>query len=803
MLVGLGGLLGPLTAQTGEPLTFVGDADYPPVSFRDGSGPRGIDPELVAELGRRLGRPTVFDAVDYDDGMRRVVEGRADAITDFGILPERREQFDFTQPVLTHDFVFYVRASDDSVRGVADLAGKRIGCFPWSFASGFLERQGYTAVRVPELETAFSSLVDGTLDVLAVDNWAAAPVARNFRQRVKQVGPPFATIATAIAVQKGRTDLVDRLNVAIAAIKSDGTLDRIEDRWRPGELLFVPTDSVRRWGAELAGLLLVVAVVALALWVRQMRRQIRVRAEAASALAASEEKFALAFRASPEAMSISDFETRRFIDVNDRFLTSTGLVIEDVRGRTLAELGLTATPVEEVSDAIRELPPGEGFEWQMRSRTGRLVTVVTSAQRILLNGRHVILSTHRDITASREMEAQLRQAQKMEAVGRLAAGIAHDFNNVLTVILGNAELAQLNASALPTSVQGALGEIRAAGDHAASLTRQLLMFSRRSAPHVEVVDLNAIVDAMRNMLGRLLGADIELVLNLAEDAPRVWADPAELQQIVLNLAVNGREAMPHGGRLTMRTSVHLPTPGGDDASRQEPHSAFVLLQVSDTGVGMDEGTRSRIFEPFFTTKPVGQGTGLGLATVYAIVTKLGGRLQVTSEVGAGSEFSVSLPASSEDVADVVGRAPASVDCGGRVWVVDDAAEIRRLMMKTLTSAGFTVRTFESATEALAAFDVPADRPELLITDVVMPAMSGIQLVKALEGRVGRIKVLYVSGNVDPGTLELETGSVELLDKPFLPDDLLRRVSSLITASRRSGGGDVSMVTRVGIEPTTL
>ncbi len=640
----------PLAAQP-APLRFVGDVDYPPVSFRDASGPRGIDRELVEEFGRRMGRATQFDAVDYDDAQRQVLDGRADAITDFGIIPERRSQFDFTHPVLTHEFVLYVRASDDSVHGVADLASKRIGCFPYPFASAFLERQGFASVRVSDLETAFSSLAAGDLDVLAVDNWSAALVARGFRPRVKQVGTPFAAVATAIAVRKGRADLVADLNAAIAAVKADGTLDRIEDRWRPGELLFTPTESVRRWSVELAGLLLVVAVAVLALWVSQMRRQMRVREQAAMALATSEEKFALAFRASPEAMTISDFESRRFIDVNDRFLSSTGLHVDEVIGKTFSDLGLTSTPVENVSDAIRALPAHESFEWQMRSRSGRLVTVVTSAQRVLLNGRPVMLATHRDITASREMEAQLRQAQKMEAVGRLAAGIAHDFNNVLAIIVGNAELALLDGPSLPEPVRVALDEIRNAGEHAASLTRQLLVFSRRSAPHVDVIDLNALLLEMRGMLGRLLGAAIEISLQLDTSSGLVRADPAELQQIVLNLAANARDAMPRGGRLEMRTTAGVTCPGAGEASSNDGHRECVLLEVSDSGVGMTEETRSRIFEPFFTTKPVGQGTGLGLATVYAIVTKLGGELQVASEPDMGTIFRLWLPATSPEVDD--------------------------------------------------------------------------------------------------------------------------------------------------------
>ncbi|MGC4081539.1 MAG: transporter substrate-binding domain-containing protein [Vicinamibacterales bacterium] len=774
-------------AQDNRTLVFVGDRDYPPVSYRDEAGPHGLDPEVVEAIGRRLDRPTRFDAIGFDDAQVRVLDGRADAITDFGILPERREQFDFTDAVLTHEFVFYTRIGDRSVRGVADLAGKRIACFPYMFATSFLQRQGYQPMGVPDLRTAFTRLAAGELDVLAVDNWAAAPVARAFRGQVHQVGTPFATVATAIALRKGRPELVAQLNAAIRAIKADGTLDAIERRWRPDELLFLPTQSVRQWTLAGVALVMFAAMAVLGAWIAQMRRQMRTRESAAVALAASEDKFSKVFRASPEAMMIGRRlaplpRRERSVPRHDRLHDRRRAWANARRARDCSDPGARdcRSHGERSGGSQRGVAdPG--------TRGGRLMTVVTSAERIVLDGREALLATHRDVTEARQVEAQLRQAQKMEAVGRLSASVAHDFNNLLTVIIGNCDLVLTGTSPVAAATRDAVEEIRHAGQHAAALTGQLLMFSRRGATRVETVDVNDTLRAMSKMLGRLLGDEIEMKWQLDEAAHAVRADSVELQQVVLNLAVNARDAMPSGGRLTVSTAAS-DSPPGEPAAVDGETRLFTRLSVSDTGIGMDADTRAHLFEPFFTTKPVGQGTGLGLSTVYGIVSRMGGHIDVDSAPGAGTTFRIWLPAVSEMPQSMVTPLPAATPKArrGRIWVVDDAREVRDLIARSLNAAGYTATTFDEPEQALAAADTGADdAPDLVIADVVLPGRGGMQVAEELRRRFAGLRVLYVSGYAEPTTIEREDGRTDLLRKPFVSKELLSAVDALLDGASRN------------------
>ena len=385
--------------------------------------------------------------------------------------------------------------------------------------------------------------------------------------------------------------------------------------------------------------------------------------------------------------------------------------------------------------------------------------------------------------ALRKSEEELRHAQKMEAVGRLAGGVAHDFNNLLTAIIGYAELLSHRASDDPTVRQHA-ESIRQAGDQAATLTRQLLAFSRKQLLQPQVLDLNRLVVDMERLLHRVIGERFELkTLPQAEDG-RVKADPSQLEQVILNLGVNARDAMPTGGKLTIRTSnVHVDGVKPIDISNPLPSGDYVLLTVADTGSGMDAETKSRIFDPFFTTKEPGKGTGLGLATVYGIVRQSGGGISVESELGRGTTFSIFLP---HEIAPVSYRkpAPAPIESGNNsetVLVVEDEDIVRDLVCEVLEEQGYTVLCAENGLEALKMAGELDGKIDLLISDVIMPQMNGHELAEALAETRPQMKVLFVSGYSDNDLGDhgmLETG-VELLQKPFTPQHLSRKIRSVI------------------------
>ncbi len=335
-----------------------------------------------------------------------------------------------------------------------------------------------------------------------------------------------------------------------------------------------------------------------------------------------------------------------------------------------------------------------------------------------------------DITERKALEAQLQQAQKMESIGRLAGGVAHDFNNLLTVINGYSQLL-LGKLSPGDPLRANLEEIHKAGERAAGLTRQLLAFSRKQVLEPRVLDLNQVVEEMRPMLERLVGEDVEVRVELNAEAGTVRADPHQLEQVVMNLVVNARDAMPGGGKLLIETARVERDESYAQSHPEARAGRYVMLAVSDNGVGMDEETRQRIFEPFFTTKEVGKGTGLGLSMVQGIVAQSGGYINVYSEPGQGTTFKIYLPALAEAVADA-GRPAAVPALGGKetVLVVEDQAEVRNYAVAVLKAYGYRVITAENAGEALLLCERERGRIHLVLTDVVMPNVSGRELAGA-------------------------------------------------------------------------
>ncbi len=385
--------------------------------------------------------------------------------------------------------------------------------------------------------------------------------------------------------------------------------------------------------------------------------------------------------------------------------------------------------------------------------------------------------------ALRKSEEELRHSQKMEAVGRLAGGVAHDFNNLLTAIIGYAELIATRTSSNSLAKQNA-ELIRKAGEQAAALTRQLLAFSRKQILQPKVIDLNALVVEMERLLRRVIGERFDLQSHPHADNGRVKADPSQLEQVVLNLGVNARDAMPRGGKLVIRTeNVTLDRTAAQQLSTSLAAGEYVMLSVTDTGAGMDEETMSHIFEPFFTTKGPGKGTGLGLATVYGIVRQTGGGISVESEVGNGSTFRIYLPVESAPV-DFTRTSLSPVEKSDNfetVLVVEDEDIVRELVCEVLEHQGYNVLCARDGIEALNLAEDYDSEIHLLVTDVIMPHMNGHELAHKLTALRPDMKVLYVSGYSDNdigdhGTLDPR---FELLQKPFTPQVLARKIRDVI------------------------
>ena len=518
---------------------------------------------------------------------------------------------------------------------------------------------------------------------------------------------------------------------------------------------------------------------------RTLETEITERKRADEALGASEERYRLLFESNPQAMWVFDEKTLAFLAVNRAAWRHYGYSREEFLGMTIRDI----RPAEDVAPLLSLLET-ESREhqrsgiWRHRKKDGSLIDVEILSHPMVFDGRDAQLVLSIDVTERRQLEEQLRQSQKMEAVGQLAGGIAHDFNNLLTVIIGNSEIQQTMIEKGSPLVEP-LDEVRRAADRAAVLTRQLLAFSRRQVLEPKVLDVNELITNLEKMLRRLISEDVKLIAALSPAAGRVRADAGQLEQIIVNLAVNARDAMPTGGTLTIETAnVELDEEYVREHLAVRP-GAYVMIAVTDTGVGMSPETQSRIFEPFFTTKEPGKGTGLGLATVYGIAKQSGGSVWVYSELGRGTTFKIYFPRV-EEVAEkrsVLAPGERSVRGSETVLLVEDEPSVRKLSQMVLEKHGYTVVEAANAEEALGLAQTREGPIHLILTDVVMPKMGGADLATRVLALRPEIRVLYMSGYTDDAIVRqgLITEGRHFLQKPFTPAVLAKRVRDVLDA----------------------
>ena len=493
----------------------------------------------------------------------------------------------------------------------------------------------------------------------------------------------------------------------------------------------------------------------------------------------SEERMRQIFAHVSDALFIVD-DSGVIVDANPAATSLTGGKLEDLRGTRLSDvLPEVDSLVDDPSDVRSRLATSAG------SRSATRVLDIQSAR----FAPGVRVYTVRDLTKQRQLEEELAQSRKMDAIGQLAGGVAHDFNNLLTVIMSYSSLLLGDIEATDPRRQD-VQEISDAAERAAALTGQLLAFSRKQVMHTRPISVNTVVTGLEKMLRRLIGEDIELVISLGDQLHLVSADPGQLEQVVINLAVNARDAMPNGGKLRITTSNAVLPPDSRGKRAEASLNGHVMLSVVDTGVGMTREIQQRVFEPFFTTKEQGKGTGLGLATVYGIVTQSGGEVRLTSEPMKGTTFQIFFPAlatAAESLPSVAEN--QTVPRGDEtVLIVEDDASLRALAARVLESSGYKVLLARNGIEALAIAAGHQGRIDLVASDVVMPEMSGRPLVEKLAETRSETKVLFMSGYTDDDVMRrgVLDGRTAFIQKPFTATQFATKVRDVLDQPRRSG-----------------
>jgi PAS domain S-box-containing protein len=499
---------------------------------------------------------------------------------------------------------------------------------------------------------------------------------------------------------------------------------------------------------------------------------------------ASENQYRLLFDSNPSPIFTYDDTTLAFVSVNEAAVQRYGYAKAEFLKLTLRDLALPED-LPLFLDKLSKLAPGGGNSgvWRHRAKNDKFIEMEITSHHIL--PQKIFLSLAMDVTERLSLEAQLRQSQKMESIGQLAGGIAHDFNNLLTVINGHASLLTAVEKLTPEGAES-LKEIVEAGRRAGALTRQLLTFSRKQEFHPQVVDLNEVVNNITKMLRRILGEDVALQVDFSPGLPSIKADLGMIEQVLLNLAVNSRDAMPRGGQLTVRTSAVAIDPAAAQHNPEAAPGRFVCLTFSDTGCGIAPENLGRIFEPFFTTKEMDRGTGLGLATVYGIIKQHQGWIDVQSRLGEGTTFQIFLPACTARGGALQMTPTEQTVIGGTetILVVEDEGPLLKLMQHILESHGYKVLGCANGRQALETWGEHPKKIDLLLTDLILPdGMAGTELARILQEAKPGLKVLYTSGyNAERLAKEFPPGTpVNLVQKPFHARKLAEMVFETLNA----------------------
>ncbi|GEM_PF-4880404 len=762
---------------------------FPPYEYLDAQGqPTGFNVELARELAKETGVQLEIRSATWTQLVKEFEAGKIDFIS-LAYSDSRANKYYFYPTIWTLRTALLFPDDRQSYPNRLDqLSAETVAVQDSTLAHEILrelpESQRPALRTVSTLDEAVKLLEKGQVTVVISYELALRRVADEAKTPLTII--PVKSVSFHFVTQKDRKSQLPDMELAMENIRRSGKFDQLVERY-----LVASTES-NSWRDYALYFLILVAVLTLIalgviLWNRSLQRVVYARTRD---LAASEARVSSIVETAADAI-ITINNKGKIESVNAAAASIFGYEPKEIIGGNICTL-IPSLQNSECSDssalAINESDTFPSRRYiDGRHENGKTFPIELSISIMSLGDQKTFTLIARDMTEQKQLEEQLRQAQKMEAVGRLAGGIAHDFNNLLTGVMGYTSILMMRIGKDSPHLKQ-LGEIKKACERTSSLTKQLLAFSRKQVLTPKVINLNNVIKDFEPMLSPLIGEHIELVTRLDNSLCMIKADPNQLEQLIMNLAVNARDAMPKGGILTISTinaevENHSVTNGFASHQIISKHDNYVMLTVSDTGQGMDEETKQHLFEPFYTTKALGRGTGLGLATVYGIVEQNGGHIKVNSELNLGTLFNVYFPSvtGEEDARQKPVLTEEMPRGKGTILLVEDEDMVRNFAAETLRMCGYNVFTAANGREALNVYDKHREAIQLLITDVVMPEMSGRELVEQLPVMHPLIKVLFISGYTDDALIHhrIFEQRTAFLNKPFNSVTLTHAVRELL------------------------
>ncbi len=776
-----------------EKITVIIDNNYPPYSFTDEKGNlQGISIDLWREWERETGIKAALTGTNWSDALARMENGEFDVIDTIFYTEERAKKYDFSKPYARIDVVIFFENSISGITDVLSLKGLMVGVKKGDSDIDFLRKNGVEYLtEFDNYEDVVVAAKNRRVKIFVIDKPPGIYyLLKHKAENDFRFSDPLYYGEFHRAVRKGNRDLLETVEKGFGKIQAE-KIAAINEKWLGRPIAGKGYTKVLKI-LLFAVSVLVILLLMTYLWIFSLRRAVRERTlllniekeraeNFARELLKSEKRFANLYN------NISDiiYTIRldgQLLEMNPRGLERLGCSETELKKLRMEDLVLPED-LEKAKEGMRSRLKGDDNpkEFRIRTKSGEVITLETRGTLLYEDNKpYAIQAIARDITKQKLMEERLLESQKLESLGLLAGGIAHDFNNILMGIINYIEFIKKDYGNKDLFMSD-INYLRNSADRAARLVQQLLGFSRKQMILPQPLYINELIMNFQNSLFKFLGENIKIMFSLSEKNPVIFADKSQIEQILMNIVVNSKDAMPNGGRITITTDVVCLE--NEAEGNRLYNGDFVLVSVRDTGCGISEENLKRVFEPFFTTKPVGKGTGLGLSMVYGAMQQNNGFVRIMSRLNSGTEVRLYFPLSEKVCDEKISLKPTGTYSGNfaTILLVEDDDEVRSVIRQILNAHNFNVIEAKDAGEALREFENNSDLIRLVISDIIMPDKTGVELKNIISGKYKDVKFLFITGYSEEVLLSkgVETGKTEILYKPFNSERILSAIGKIL------------------------